>query len=375
MNDLQFLTGPSGADIDGLPGVELVAGSASKDLQAFNAAGVPASAAWPKVTTDWTVTMPLVGSFGEKLDVDAGATKVVIGLTRSGYLNAYSTDAPACSAGSWPRFHHDNANSGNYDRDATLPGRPFEAVIDDDVLSFRAPGDDLLCGTADHYEVVTSQSPIDEAGFASADPLSAPPEPQAAGEEESYELPDDARRFIAVRAVDEQGNVGRPAIVDQGGGFGSGNPGGGGAGGGPGDGGGSGSGGDGSGSGGDVGDGSGPATGPCANEIPGTARDDKLTGTDGADRIEGGGGADPIAAAGGDDSGSGQGGTHPLGGARGDDELRGGRGTDRVAGGAGDDVIHVRRGSRDRVDCGPGEDTVVLNANRDRARNCEHVRE
>ncbi len=45
-------------------------------------------------------------------------------MTRSGYLNGYSTGAPACSPASWPRFHHDNANSGDYSRDATLPGKP-----------------------------------------------------------------------------------------------------------------------------------------------------------------------------------------------------------------------------------------------------------
>ena len=43
MNDLQFITGPSVADIDGLPGEEIVGGSASLDLFAFNAAGAPAS--------------------------------------------------------------------------------------------------------------------------------------------------------------------------------------------------------------------------------------------------------------------------------------------------------------------------------------------
>jgi hypothetical protein len=381
MNDLQFLTGPTGADIDGLPGEELVAGSASKDLEAFNAAGVPASTAWPKVTTDWTVANPLVGSFGT-LDVDAGATKVVIGLTRSGYLNAYSTGAPACSPSSWPRFHHDNANSGNYDRDAGLPGRPFEAAVSVGVLTFRAPGDDLLCGAADRYEIVTSQAPIDEGNFGGATALTGAPDPAEAGAENSYKLPDEAKRYVAVRAIDEQGNVGRPAVIDLGPGPG---PGGGGPGGGTGtgtgggtgiggDGSGGGTGGDGSGGGGDGGgSGGGGAAGHCANLIGGTPGQDKLTGTDGSDRIDAGGGADTIDAAGGDDCVAGQGGDDHLDGAAGADDVRGGRGRDRVTGGTGDDVIHVRRGARDRVDCGPGDDVVFLNDNRDRARNCETV--
>ncbi len=41
MNDLQFLTGPSVADIDGLPGEELVEGSASQDFAAYSSAGTP----------------------------------------------------------------------------------------------------------------------------------------------------------------------------------------------------------------------------------------------------------------------------------------------------------------------------------------------
>ena len=123
MNDLQFLTGPAIADIDGLPGEEVVEGSASKDIAAYNAAGAPVDDDWPKLTTDWTVATPLIGSFGT-LDTDADARKVVVNMTRSGYIHVYETDAEACSPSSSPRFHHDNANSGDYSRDAVLPGRP-----------------------------------------------------------------------------------------------------------------------------------------------------------------------------------------------------------------------------------------------------------
>ncbi|MDQ3028522.1 MAG: VCBS repeat-containing protein, partial [Actinomycetota bacterium] len=66
VNDLSFLTGPSVADVDGLPGEEMVAGTASMDLQAFNAAGEPASDRWPRLHGDWMVATPLVGSFGQR---------------------------------------------------------------------------------------------------------------------------------------------------------------------------------------------------------------------------------------------------------------------------------------------------------------------
>jgi hypothetical protein len=83
-------------------------------------------------------------------------------------------------------------------------------------LRFTAPGDDLLCGTASSYEVRTADGPIDEKSFASATPVPVDSEPQRAGAAESLVLPPGVlRRYVAVRAVDEQGNVGRPAIADR----------------------------------------------------------------------------------------------------------------------------------------------------------------
>ncbi len=70
MNDLSFLSGPSVADVDGLPGEEVVGGTASLDLYGFNAAGTPLAPKWPKLTADWTVANPTVGSFGTH-DTDA----------------------------------------------------------------------------------------------------------------------------------------------------------------------------------------------------------------------------------------------------------------------------------------------------------------
>jgi hypothetical protein len=213
VNDLSFITGPSVADLDGLPGEEIVGGTASLDLYGMNASGASFDpTAWPKLTADWTVANPVVGSLGT-LDTDSSARKVVVALTRTGAVFAYGTDAPACSASSWPRFHHDNASSGDFGRDAVSPGKPTNLTFGSGNLSLVAPGDDLLCGTADHYQLVTSDDPIDESNFDSATPLAGAPAPQAAGSTQTFPLPAGARRFVAIRAVDEQGNVGRPASV------------------------------------------------------------------------------------------------------------------------------------------------------------------
>src|SRR5205807_5405136 len=140
-------------------GQEVLGGTASLDLAAVTAQGSAASAAWPKLTGDWTVATPTLGSFGT-LDVASGAPKVVVSITRSGTLAVYGTPAAACSPSSWPRFHHDIANSGDYTRDAVPPGRPSGLRLAGGVLTFTAPGGDLLCGTAASYEIATSARPI-----------------------------------------------------------------------------------------------------------------------------------------------------------------------------------------------------------------------
>ena len=215
VNDLQFLTGPSVADIDGLAGEEVVAGTASMDLAAFTAAGLRPTPRWPKLTTDWTVANPLIGSFGT-LDTEAGARKVVVGLTRSGYVNAYATQAPACSPSSWPRFHHDNANSGDFGRDATPPGKPTDGARRGGDITFTAPGDDLLCGKVDHYEVATSRRLITETSFDRTQDLPHAAASAQPGEAETYTPPAEAWRYVAIRAVDEQGNVGRAVSIQVG---------------------------------------------------------------------------------------------------------------------------------------------------------------
>jgi hypothetical protein len=129
-------------------------------------------------------------------------------------VSVYSTPASACSPSSWPNFHHDIANSGDYTRDAVPPGVPLHASVANHVLSFTAPGDDLLCGTAAGYEVVTSESPITPSSFAAATALSGAPAPATAGTSQSYTLPANVERYVAVRAVDEQGNVGLPALAE-----------------------------------------------------------------------------------------------------------------------------------------------------------------
>jgi hypothetical protein len=159
------------------------------------------------------VANPAIGSFGT-LDTGPGASLVVVSGTRNGRLSVYKTRASACSPASWPKFHHDLANSGDLDRDAVPPGTPSTAALDGSRLTFDSPGDDLLCGTPKGYEVRTSKKRITPENFADARAVSAKGAAVAAGEKATLDLSGaELDRFVAVRAVDDQGNIGRPAVA------------------------------------------------------------------------------------------------------------------------------------------------------------------
>ena len=206
VNDLQFLTGPSVGDLDGEAGEEIIGGTASLDLAAFDASGSPPSERWPKLTSDWTVANPVLGAFGR------GSSRVVVGLTRRGTVFAYETPAPACAPASWPRFHHDVANSGDYRRDAGLPGSIRRFRVRGREMSFVAAGEDVLCGKVDHYELVISARRPGPRAFRRAGVVELK-DPKDAGKQESRTLPDTRGRFVAIRAVDEAGNLGRIATT------------------------------------------------------------------------------------------------------------------------------------------------------------------
>jgi hypothetical protein len=215
VNDLQFLTGPVVGQITAAPGQAVIGGTSSLDLAAFNAAGLPASPAWPKLTGDWTIATPTLGSFGT-LDFSKSARKDVVSITRSGTLSVYSTPAPACSPSSSPRFHHDDWNSGNYTTDAVPPGHPFDAVVKRGKLSFDAPGGNLMCGKAARYQLVTSNRPITPENFAQAKRLSGAPAPEQAQSRQTVQLPAGTEKYVAIRAIDAAGNIGLPAVVQVG---------------------------------------------------------------------------------------------------------------------------------------------------------------
>jgi hypothetical protein len=99
-------------------------------------------------------------------------------------------------------------------------------------------------------------------------------------------------------------------------------------------------------------------------DATGGAADDDLKGTGKADKLSGGAGDDVLNGGAGNDT---------LIGGAGNDTLAGGPGIDRFEAGTGNDKVNSRDGKREKVDCGPGKDTVKADSH-DKLRGCERRR-
>jgi hypothetical protein len=349
-DDFQFLSSSGIAKVQPGESNQVLAGTGLGLLHAYDGLTGLDVPGFPKVTGGWLYSPAALSDDGR-----------IAAITREGYLFQWNqAELPACQS-EWPSFRHDQQGSGNYDRDGTPPGAPTGLVVEGGDLHFTAPGDDAGCGTPDRYEAVTSDAPIDPTNFAAATPLAGAPTPAAGGAAETFALPPH-RRYVAIRAIDEAGNVGWSGQVDTGapGGKEEGEkekekekenpggkeekPGGGGKGGG--------------------GKGGTPG-GPACNTILGTPGKDRLHGTGGDDCIFGRRGGDHLAGGPGADTLRGNGGR---------DVLVGGPGPDRFLGGIDRDVIRARDGERDVVSCGRGRhDRAIVDAV-DTVRGCEKVR-
>jgi Subtilase family len=204
-DDFQFLSSSNVANLNGSASSnQVLAGTGLGLLHAYDGATGLDISGFPKVTGGWLFAPAAVSDDGRIADI-----------TREGYLFEWSQpNLPRCQS-EWPSFRHDPQQSGNYDRDGTPPSVPTDLAASGGALTFTAPGDDGRCGTADHYEIVTSNSPIQPADFAGATPLANPPTPQSADTSQTYTLPAH-QRYVAIRPIDEAGNVGQRAQVDTG---------------------------------------------------------------------------------------------------------------------------------------------------------------
>ena len=341
-DDFQLVSQPSVARVGGT-GTErqVLVGTGLYQLHAYGPGGTEPSG-WPKFTGGWTQATPSVG------DADGDGTLEVVALTREGWSFLWQTGTDACEGSNeeWWTFHHDEFGSANYGTDARPPGTAEELELAaGGTLSWVAPGDDWLCGSAAAYEIRASENPIEDPrdGDVIAESEGSP---AAAGEAESAKLSAadlGGARHVAVVYRDDAGNWGRVATVDLPGDTdpvptdpdpGPADPAD------PADPAGPAPGGPAPGGGqpplGNAPAGEAPAPGPCSNRIEGSRRADRLRGTPGSDL------------------------------------LRGFKGRDRIRARGGDDCVKGGRG-RDRIHCGPGDD-VVFADRRDKVKGCERIR-
>ena len=212
VNDLQFVSTPASADVDGDGLEELLNGTAYYDLHALNAAGVEpglntlSPTGWPKFTGGWTVAPSAVGDF------DGDGKRDIAHVIREGRLFVWKGNgAGVCAPASWPEYGHDGWNTNNYQTDAQRPRAITDLTYNAaaNSLSWTAPGDDGVCGHADHYELRRSQAPINAANFFAATAVAGLPDPGPSGSSEHVTTsPPTKSYYYAIRALDDAGNPG-----------------------------------------------------------------------------------------------------------------------------------------------------------------------
>ncbi|HKG36768.1 MAG TPA: S8 family serine peptidase [Solirubrobacterales bacterium] len=337
-DDFQLLSQAAIARVGGGgPARQALVGTGMYQVHAYGPGGAEPPG-WPKFTGGWNQVTPAVG------DADSDGDLDVTSLTREGWSFLWDTGVPACSGSNaeWWTFHHDEHGWANYGHDARPPGTPVNlraAPAPGGVrLTWRAPGDDWLCGKASRFRVVGASEPI--AHPRSGAVVLGRDAEAAAGQTESVVVPAGlaaGRRHLAVLYRDDAGNWGHLAEVDR------------------------------------AGVSPGPRHGPCANLKRGRAGKDRLRGTRFGDRLLGFGGRDRLRGFRGRDCLGGGRGRDRLEGGKGRDRLVGGRAADLLQGGRGSDVLKARDGRRDVVDCGRGRDRALVDG-KDVVRRCENVR-
>ena len=107
VEQLQILSAPAIADVDGDGSAEVIAGTSGLYLHAIREDGSEPDG-WAKNTGGWLFAGPAVG------DVDGDEKLEVVAVTREGYLWVWDTPSPATALVEWGSFRHDARNSGRY---------------------------------------------------------------------------------------------------------------------------------------------------------------------------------------------------------------------------------------------------------------------
>ncbi|MSO42304.1 MAG: hypothetical protein EXQ70_10505 [Solirubrobacterales bacterium] len=205
---LDFLGAPVIADLTGDGRAEMVIGGDSSAMHAYNTDTGAQASGFPKFQTGWIVFGPTVG------DLDSDGKVELVAGTREGYLMAWDTQGKSAANDEWWSYRHDERNTGRYGLDTRPPGALRKAKVNKarTAISFKSPGDDWYAGRPKSFQAVSSRKKITAANFRQAKKLKAH-KGASAGKKVTYRLPVNRSRYVAVRAIDEAGNVGRVKVL------------------------------------------------------------------------------------------------------------------------------------------------------------------
>jgi hypothetical protein len=188
VEDYTLLSQPAIADVDGLPGKEVVQGTGLYLVHAFNALGVEA-AGFPKFTGGWNYATPAIG------DLDGDGRLEMVSSTREGYLFAWQLDGAADANSEWWGAAHDERSTSRYGTDTRPPARVQGLAREGTTVSWQPTGDDWLVGTPERTVVLVDGVARDLPGDATS----------------AGDVPPGAR--VEVWAVDDAGNRGLSAVL------------------------------------------------------------------------------------------------------------------------------------------------------------------
>jgi hypothetical protein len=208
VEDYQLLSSPAVADVSDAPGRELLVGTGLYYLRDINAEGVEGTG-FPKFTGGWIFATPAIG------DINGDGKLEITTMTREGNMFVWDTNSNACGTNDeWWTSRHDEWNTGAYGTDTRPPGTPTGLTATSGgsglTLQWTAPGDDWLCGTANKYRVIQSDSPIEHPTDGT---VVGEFNAGAAGSTESQTIANPTGKFFAVLYKDENGNWGHLATV------------------------------------------------------------------------------------------------------------------------------------------------------------------
>ncbi|HWH30251.1 MAG TPA: S8 family serine peptidase [Mycobacteriales bacterium] len=199
LEDYTLLSQPAVADVDGLPGKEVVQGTGLYLVHAFDAAGLEAPG-FPKFTGGWNYATPAVG------DLDGDGAVEMVSSTREGYLFAWSTGGAASGNTEWWGAAHDDRSTSRYGTDARPPARVQGLERIGTTVTWAPTGDDWLVGTPARTVVVVGGT-----GGAQVSATAAGVRELAGDATSAGDVPVGAR--VEVYAVDDAGNRSLSAVL------------------------------------------------------------------------------------------------------------------------------------------------------------------